>query len=86
MAKYGASDPTLRDMILEQVAKMLSDPSCEVSMERGMKRIVDYREAWVQHEPTDGFTLTLKVNGGAGETTEVRWAHPLAMLIEADHE
>lgn len=53
---------------LEFVEKLLRDPTCEWTMERGTTRI-DKGDSYRHFEPTDGqFTLTIKTRGGAQDT------------------
>lgn len=82
MAKYGIDDGTMRAKILEQVEKMLRDPSVEVAIERGVRHIHDWSQPWVETEPTDGVTLTIKVNGGAVDVKEYRGPGAAAFITD----
>lgn len=54
---------------LEFMEKLFRDPTCEVSIERGMLK-VDTGDSYWHFSPADGqYTVTVKTRGGAHTTT-----------------
>lgn len=68
MPKFiGGGEPLSEDviqMLLKKVEEMLRDPTLEVDMSAGFVRRPNYDTNYMEHEPTGGRTLTLKIKGG----------------------
>jgi hypothetical protein len=73
---YPGSQPLTNDEIseirkfLEEIEKMLRNPTVVISLSRGIRYWNDYREGIVKAAPTEGRTVTIAINGGAQEERE----------------
>lgn len=55
--------------ILEEIGKMLDDPTCEIVVSRGVWHHPDENMQWMVAEPTKGREICIRVHGGAKEFT-----------------
>ena len=54
-----------QDAIMDVVRKALAEGDVQCSMECGVAEEVDFETGTLLKRPTDGRTITIKVNGGA---------------------
>jgi hypothetical protein len=57
----------VRREIHELIDRMMDDPTVTIDIERGVRDVAEPGDVFRKFEPTDGMTLTVKVNGGARE-------------------
>ena len=53
-----------RTRLIDEFCEMLNEPTCDIRVERGFRRIDD-GSPWIKYASTPGVTLTLRIHGGA---------------------
>jgi len=60
-----------KDALAAQFRKLLDEAHVEIDVRRGIRTLKhDYASGYKRFEPTNGRTITIKVNGGAKDIDE----------------
>lgn len=69
--------------LAEWLCKLVADArTVEISVQRGVRRRMIVGQSRIENEPTDGYTYTININGGAEDeqiedypSETARWVH-----------
>jgi hypothetical protein len=58
--------------LIDMIATLLDDPSCEVAIETGVHSAPNYATGYIESQPTSARTVTIRTRGGAAHTFDQR--------------